>query len=217
MARNHGRILASVWVDPDWVALPPRQQWLYMLLLSQPRLSLVGTIDYRPAKWARLAEGVDTATVEAAAAGLEAARYVLIDRDTEELLVRTFVRHDGVGRGNANLRKGMWAHWMDVASEALREAVIVNMPAELWDDHAPDAAYRLRRSLQSEPPFERPSEPPFRPSMEQAPEPSLPPEDLSPTAMSRPDHRLDEETIERGFAGITAALSALETRGQESN
>jgi hypothetical protein len=35
--------------------------------------------------------------------------------------------------------------------------------------------------------------------------------------MSRPDHRLDEETIERGFAGITAALSALETRGQESN
>lgn len=45
MARSHGKILVGVWIDPDFVDLTPMEQWAYFMLLSQPKLNLVGCID----------------------------------------------------------------------------------------------------------------------------------------------------------------------------
>ena len=51
---------------------------------------------------------------------LEVRRYVAVDRDTEELVIRTLMKHDGIPTSNAKLRKGLWAAWSSVASPELR-------------------------------------------------------------------------------------------------
>lgn len=204
MARSHGKILAKVWQDPDWTSLPPRAQWLYMLLLSQPKLSLVGCLDYMPGRWTRLAEGVSVDYVEDIVEHLEQTDYVVVDHDTDELLIRTFVRHDGIENGNVNLRKGMWGAWKAMQSADLRKVAVDNMPESLLDEHAPHEALEMSCST----PMERASERALRrtseQSSEQTSEPSL---DLPPSSTSlhtpaagRPDERyviLDPPPTER--------------------
>ena len=193
MARSHGKVLAKVWQDDDWTSLPPRSQWLYMLLLSQPKLSLIGCLDYMPGRWTRLAEGVSVDYVECIVEHLEDTDYVIVDRDTDELLIRTFVRHDGIENGNVNLRKGMWGAWKAMQSAVLRKVAVDNMPASLLDDNAPQEAVEMSCSEPMERASERALQRSSEPSSEQAPEPSL---DLPPSSTSlhtpaagRPDER----------------------------
>lgn len=216
MARSFGKLLASTWTDEDFNSLKRTEQWLYMRLLGNPKLSLVGVIDYRPGHWVRLADGVDRATVEAAVEGLEARRYVIVDRDTEELLIRTLTRHDGISTANYKLRKGLWASWAVIASPSLRRAAVENMPAELFDEYAPDAAVRLRWSEAQEPSMHPPSEPSIepamRPSMDSGTEPSLPPSSFPPPSVAGSDEpsdwRMPPEEIEKGLAAVAAVRAA---------
>ena len=48
MARSEARVLVSIWSDPDWLALTSTAQRAYLLLLSQPKLSLAGCLDWMP-------------------------------------------------------------------------------------------------------------------------------------------------------------------------
>jgi hypothetical protein len=146
MARSHGKLKCSIWQDPEFVALPPRCQWAFMLILSQPKLSLVGCLDYMPRRWAKLAEGMTVDALEAAVERLEDAGFVCVDRDTDELLVRSFTRHDGINAGNSKLLKGVWGAWTAVESARLRKVAVDNMPAELFRGDVPDEAQRFRRS-----------------------------------------------------------------------
>ena len=104
MARQHAKLLAAIWSDADFLALPSSAQRLYMLLLSQPKLSIVGCLDYMPARWARLAPDTTPHDVEQAARLLHERHFVVIDSMTEELVIRTLVKHDGVrATANSNL------------------------------------------------------------------------------------------------------------------
>lgn len=76
--------------------LSPLAQWAYMMLLSQPQISNLGMLAYTPEKWVRLAIGATPPQLEAAIGELEERRYLIIDRETGELLVRTFIKHDKV-------------------------------------------------------------------------------------------------------------------------
>lgn len=96
MARGHGRILASIWTDPDFIALPARAQRLYLFLLSQPDLNHAGLIPRRTMRWAAKAGDVYRNDVDDDLATLETARFIVSDEETEEVLVRTLVRNDGV-------------------------------------------------------------------------------------------------------------------------
>lgn len=97
MARSHGRIMASIWAPgSDFTQLPGDPQRLYMFLVSQPDLSHAGLMPLRIRRWAASAADWKPETVRDALSILEAARYVVVDEDTEELLIRTFVRNDGV-------------------------------------------------------------------------------------------------------------------------
>jgi hypothetical protein len=125
-------VFTRIWVDDDWRALSARAQWCYVLVLSQPDLSYAGVIPYRPGRWARLAGGVTASGVEQAVAELETCRYVLVDRETGELLVRSFVRNDGVLR-SPNLVKAMWNAYREIVSAPLREALDVELPDPSWN------------------------------------------------------------------------------------
>lgn len=96
MARQHGRTLTSIWTDRDFIALPGLAQRMYLFLLSQPDLSHAGLIPLRTRRWASKSPGTTAADIEKELDRLAAARFVVVDYDTEELLIRTFVRNDGV-------------------------------------------------------------------------------------------------------------------------
>lgn len=155
MARTHARIFSAIWSDPEWTSLTPGAQWLYQLILSQPKMTLTGCLDYKPVRWAKLAADTKPADIETWADELETRRYVVIDRETDELLVRTFVRHDSSYDRNSNLLKGIWRAWGAIESGNLRRIVVDNMPDEVWQNEkaqAPETALQMRRSPQSEPP-----------------------------------------------------------------
>lgn len=96
MAREYARVKVGIWGDPDFRLLTPDAQHLYFLLLTSPSLNLVGVADWRPNRIAALAGGWTARKVKAAGDELQGARYLIIDEDTEEVLIRSFVRHDGV-------------------------------------------------------------------------------------------------------------------------
>ncbi len=154
MARSHAKILCSVWRDPDGLALSPASKLLYVLLLSQPRLTLLGTLDVAVGRWANLA-GMTRDRCEEALGELEATRYVVVDTTTDELLVRTFTHHDlDPNRLNVNLCKGLWGQWASLQSPVLRSLSLHEMPEAVWaklEAEAPADAVQTRRSARLEP------------------------------------------------------------------
>ena len=97
MARTEARIKTSIWnSDPEFISLPSSAQRLYLLLCSQSTINLCGVIALTPGRWARMAIDTSTESIEADLAVLEAERFVIVDRETEEVLVRTMMKHDHV-------------------------------------------------------------------------------------------------------------------------
>ena len=88
------RLQRDIRLDPEYRALTPLAQWLYKELLID--VDFIGVADYAPRKLAKIATGLTVLEVETAAAELRAALFVVIDDETGELLVRTFVKHDGL-------------------------------------------------------------------------------------------------------------------------
>lgn len=96
MARTECRIKATIWRNADFRAMSGAAQRAYFLVLSQPGMNYCGVNSYRPKPWALLAKDTTAAGIERAVRELEQARFVVVDRDTEEVWVRTFIHHDGV-------------------------------------------------------------------------------------------------------------------------
>lgn len=97
MARSHGVIKAEVWeVGSDYRRLSVDPQWAFEMLISQPQINNLGLLPYVPEKWCRLAADLTRPRLDHALQTLDELRYTITDIDTSELLVRTFIRHDGV-------------------------------------------------------------------------------------------------------------------------
>jgi hypothetical protein len=96
MAREFAQIRLDLWADPDVRKLTESAQRLYLLLLTSPKLTYAGVADWRPGKIAALAADSTADSIRAAAAELEAAWFVVVDEDTEEIMIRSFLRHDGL-------------------------------------------------------------------------------------------------------------------------
>lgn len=126
MARDHARIQTAIWRDHDWRGLTFEAQWTYQAIASQEGLSYAGIIDYRPGRIAALASNLTGKKIEAAVKLLESERFVIVDRLTEELLVRSYVRHDGV-MDRANMGKAVARALAKVTSLDLREAVLTEL------------------------------------------------------------------------------------------
>lgn len=126
MARGHGRILTSIWEDSDFLALEEREQRLYLFLISQPNLNHAGLLDLTLRRWARKAHGLTSAELEKLLQALEDARFIVMDEETEELLIRSFIRNDGVWR----MPKVMGAAVsgaLEISSKRLQQALLGEM------------------------------------------------------------------------------------------
>jgi hypothetical protein len=123
MARDFARVRGRIWSDDDWRALPGEAQWLYLHLLSAATLNYAGVADWRPSRIAALTGNWTATDIEEFALHLEHARYVVIDRDTEEALIRSFLRHDGL-MGQPNVAAAMVKDFAGIASTPLRGVFI---------------------------------------------------------------------------------------------
>ena len=123
MARDHARIQVARWHDDDFRALQPDAQHMYDTILSQPGLSYAGVLDYIPSRLATLAKGNSAKRVTVSVEKLVVARFVVVDEATAELLIRSFVRHDGV-LARTNMGKAVARAFGRIMSPKLRSAVV---------------------------------------------------------------------------------------------
>lgn len=126
MARQHARILCSIWQDPDFRARSQQAQWLYMVLVSQPTVSNVGVLPYTPRPWSLLAMGVDEDDIKKMLHELEDARFLIVDEDAGEVLIRSFMRNDGVTK-NENVYKNALKIARQVQSPRIRREIAVEL------------------------------------------------------------------------------------------
>lgn len=96
MARKFARVNVMIWSDDDFRDLPAPAQHLYFALWTHPSLSYCGVVDWRPGKLAALSAGWSKDDVERAAECLEARLFIVIDHESEECLIRSWAKHDGL-------------------------------------------------------------------------------------------------------------------------
>lgn len=123
MARTEARIHTSIWRDPDWRSLSVHAQWLYELLLSQPTVSFCGVLGLMPTRWAKMAKGMTAEVILDHLAELEGERYVVVDHDTEEVWIRSFVKWDGV-LDQPGLTTAMMKDYGAIQSEPIRDGFL---------------------------------------------------------------------------------------------
>ena len=128
MPRDHARMRLDIWADEDWTDLTSSGQWLYERLLTHSGLSYCGVVEWRPKRIAQSARDLKALDVEMFAVELEDRNFLVIDRDTEECLVRSFVKHDGL-MDKWNLAAAVARTFTAVSSKALRGAIVHELKA----------------------------------------------------------------------------------------
>lgn len=145
MARDHAQVNVAIWGDPDFRALPWPAQHLYLMLWSSPGLSYCGSHDWRPGRLSGLAAGMSREHVEAAAACLAARWFVVIDNETEEILLRSWLRFDGILKQPRMSISALNAY-SAIASPLIRSVVIAELH-RIREDHPGLAAWRDDRMI----------------------------------------------------------------------
>ena len=154
MARDHARVNIDIWTDDDWRDLTHDGQWLYLNLVTGRSLSFAGMADWRPARIAALTRDLEAADVERFAIELIDERFILPDPDTEEVLIRSFVKWDGLMR-TPNIAKAMARDHGHAGSSILRSVFVDQMckfhekePGLSGWNHAGDLLERRRMTFE---------------------------------------------------------------------
>lgn len=126
MARTHARIYSSIWDDPDFQALSVHAQRLYLLLTSQGEVNNAGLILLTVRRWSRGCDTTDPDDIRKALTELDEHRFVVVDDDTEEVLIRTHVRWDGILK-QPQMVKSALRQALGVKSARLRAALAAEL------------------------------------------------------------------------------------------
>lgn len=126
MARSEARIKVTIWADRDFTALSLEDQRTFLFLTSQPGIALTGVLPVTLGRWAGRAADTTVEGLRTSIERLGDAGFVLVDYETDELLVRSFVRHDGVWK-SPKTRAGARAQRAHIISPTIAAAVDVEM------------------------------------------------------------------------------------------
>lgn len=91
---EYAKLFKRAWGDGDFKKLTVSQQALYQKLISQPDISLAGVLTLAVQRWAEQTAGLTFVDVGQTLAELEDARFVVVDRATQEVLIRSYIRRD---------------------------------------------------------------------------------------------------------------------------
>lgn len=142
MARSYANVATAIWRDDEFRVLSIAAQHAYLLLVSQPDISAAGVLSLNLTRWAARTKDVTRSSLRAALEELQAHHFVVVDDDTEELLVRSFVRWDN-GYSNPKRRPVIRDASAEIESRALRDALAtefrrLDLPADWVPDSHPD-------------------------------------------------------------------------------
>lgn len=126
MARDHIRMQLATLDNEDFTALDCATQNIYWTLGLQKRLSYAGVLDYFPGRIATFAADNTENRVRASVRRLERARFIVLDKSTHELLIRTYIRHDRVLE-RVNMGKACARAFGQVVSPKIRDAILCEL------------------------------------------------------------------------------------------
>jgi hypothetical protein len=121
MARSHVRLQLGLWRKPGHTEVSKDARLLYVTILGDEALNQAGVVVLRPSVWAEDAAMTET-EIDAALHELESRKFVVIDDRSCELLVRTFIRNDGVF-SQPNVLRNALAVALQVRSPQLRKVL----------------------------------------------------------------------------------------------
>lgn len=96
MARERATINIDIWSDADFRDLTDSAQSLYFKLTSHPKLDYCGVTEFHPGRLAAMTLEQTPDDVMIAAQELSDKFFLVIDQDTDEVMVRAFLRWDGL-------------------------------------------------------------------------------------------------------------------------
>ena len=121
MARTEARIKSSIWSDDDFNSLSSNAKLLYFVIISQPTVNFCGVISQTPKRFSS-DSGLSVQKVNATLKELSEGRFIFID-DTEEILIRSFIKHDGV-LAQPNIIRAMAKDWVSIRSKAIKAQIL---------------------------------------------------------------------------------------------
>lgn len=124
--RQYALIHRAILDDPSWRCLTRSQQNLYLLLLLKLSTNLCGVVDWRPKKLAVNASDMTVETIEADAVVLEKKLYIVRDEDTDEVLIRSFLRNDTPLK-SSKTAIAVRSSYTDTASSKLRGVIVFEL------------------------------------------------------------------------------------------
>lgn len=151
VARDYAAIYTSIWSDPDWRNLTAAQQHTYLQVLTQPKLSPCGVLDYLPNRLARGSSGLTETVVAANIKILRQADprpWLVLDEETDELLARSFVRYDSLMNAHRSA-KAVAKDYRTITSAALRLTVVEEL-RKLYDEKPSMAGWKGIREQDSD-------------------------------------------------------------------
>ena len=124
--RDYAQIRINIWNDDDFCDLTPDAQLLYFVLISHPSMNRAGVGTWHAGRLANLNATWDKHRVNLAAVELIDAYFIVIDEDTDEFLVRTFVRHDGLMK-QRNMATTMAREFAGVGSRRIKSVIVFEL------------------------------------------------------------------------------------------
>lgn len=121
--KDHAEINLAIWGDDDWLDLTPPAQHLYFVLWTSPQLSYCGSGEWHPGRIAAMSKTWTPESVEVAAVELSRELFLLIDTDTEEFLLRSWIKHDALWK-KPNMAVSMANARAALASRKLRGVIV---------------------------------------------------------------------------------------------
>lgn len=123
MAREKASINLDVWADTSFRALTAPAQALYFKLMSHPKLDYCGVTEFHPGRLAALSNELTVDEVMYAALELSDGFWIVVDQATDEVMVRGYLRHDGVLR-QPKLAVSCALAYSAIASNKIRAVIV---------------------------------------------------------------------------------------------
>lgn len=157
---DYGKLLSRIWSDPEFTAMGARSQQVYCLLISYPTRNVAGVLPLTLKRWTKSTADATIDNLTDALIDLAARNFIVVDWDTEEVLIRTYIRNDEVYR-QPNLMKSARKYALQIESETLRWAVhdeLMRLPVHKDVEETERVANMLVEGLSRTPsePFQKP-------------------------------------------------------------
>jgi len=123
MGRDRANISIDIWSDADFRDLTTQAQSLYFKLVTHPKLDYSGCVEFHPGRLAAMSREMTSGDVMLAAQELSDKWYCVFDQSTDEVLVRSWVRHDGLMK-QPRLAVSMAKAYGAIASNKIRAVVV---------------------------------------------------------------------------------------------